>query len=53
LIWIFGLIVALGLGMWVGLGWPGLDRGRKDRVVPPGRSRRLPSNHIHWIRTRR
>jgi hypothetical protein len=53
LIWILGLIAALGLGIWVGLGWPGLKRGRSDRVVPSGRSRRLPANYIHWIRNKR
>jgi hypothetical protein len=47
------MIAALGLGVWVGLGWPGLKVGRKDRVVSPGRARRLPHHYIHWLRLKR
>lgn len=42
---------ALGVGVWVGLGLPGVDGGREDRVVEPGRARRgLQPNYIHWLR---
>lgn len=45
-------VVALGAGIYVGLGAPGMP-GRKDRVVSPGRARRLKYNYIHWLKTRR
>jgi hypothetical protein len=47
--WITGAILALAVGVYVGLGLPGL-RGREDRLVAPGRARRLPHRHVHWIR---
>jgi hypothetical protein len=50
---ILGAVLALLFGIWVGLGWPGVNRGRVDRITPPGHARRLRPNHIHWIRTRR
>jgi hypothetical protein len=51
MIWIIGG-VALAIGVYVGLGAPGLP-GRADRVVPSGRARRLPKHHIHWFRPKR
>jgi hypothetical protein len=52
MLWILG-IVALGIGIWVGLGLPGMPGGREDRIVAPGRARRLKHNYIHWYKTRR
>lgn len=46
---VMGMVVALGGGVYVGLGAPGLP-GREDRIVSPGRARRLKRRHIHWIR---
>ncbi|HSJ25579.1 MAG TPA: hypothetical protein VK929_12970 [Longimicrobiales bacterium] len=46
---ILGMLVALGLGVYVGLGAPGW-KGREDRVVHEGRARRLERRHIHWLR---
>lgn len=50
----FIIIAAAALlgGIYVGLGAPGFP-GRKDRVVAPGRARRLKPHHIHWLRSRR
>ena len=50
--WVLFAILALALGIYVGLGMPGIS-GREDRVVPPGRARRLPHRHLHWIRPTR
>jgi hypothetical protein len=50
---IASFVVALGLGIWVGLGFPGI-KGREDRVVAPGRARRgLEPKHLDWLRPRR
>jgi hypothetical protein len=47
-------IGALGFGVWVGLGLPGVGGGREDRVVESGRARRgLQPNYIHWIKQKR
>jgi hypothetical protein len=48
MIWVLST-VALGVGIYVGLGMPG-TRGRDDRVVAPGRAKRLRHNYIHWLR---
>lgn len=48
-----GMVVALGVGVWVGLGAPGLPGGREDRVVKPGQARRLKKHHIDLLRRRR
>jgi hypothetical protein len=50
LILVLGMVAAFGLGIYVGLGAPGM-KGREDRVVMEGRARRLQKRHIHWIRT--
>jgi hypothetical protein len=51
--WIGGAVIALGVGVWVGLGMPGTT-GREDRVVEPGRARRgLHPNYIDYFRARR
>lgn len=49
---ILSLAGALGLGIWVGLGAPGFP-GREDRVVAPGRARRLEPRHLDWLRPRK
>jgi hypothetical protein len=46
---ILGMVAALGLGVYVGLGLPGMG-GRQDRIVTEGRARRLERRHIHWLR---
>lgn len=47
---IVGMAAALGIGIWVGLGFPGVN-GPEDRVVRPGQSRRrLEKKHIDWLR---
>jgi Uri superfamily endonuclease len=49
---VLGMVAALGIGLYVGLGAPGM-RGREDRVVHHGRARRLPKKHIDWLKSRR
>jgi hypothetical protein len=49
---IITMVGALALGIYVGLGAPGMS-GREDRVVSSGRARRLAKRHIHWIRPER
>ncbi|HSJ15091.1 MAG TPA: hypothetical protein VK939_11790 [Longimicrobiales bacterium] len=51
MLWIIlGAAVALGGGIYVGLGAPGMP-GREDRVLPPGsRPRRLERRRIDWLR---
>jgi hypothetical protein len=49
---IIAMVVALALGIYVGLGAPGMP-GREDRIVQSGRARRLPKRHLHWIRPER
>ncbi len=46
------IVVSLAIGIWVGLGHPGVG-GRNNRVVRPGQARRLPHNYIHWLRIKR
>jgi hypothetical protein len=46
---ILGMVVALGFGIYVGLGTPGL-KGREDRVVVHGRPHRLQKKHIDWLK---
>lgn len=43
------MIIALGVGIYVGLGAPGF-RGRQDRVITGGRGRRLPHRYVNWMR---
>jgi Uri superfamily endonuclease len=49
---LLGMAVALGAGVYVGLGAPG-TRGREDRVVQHRQARRLEKRHIDWLRPRR
>lgn len=49
---IIALVLALVIGIYVGLGAPGF-KGPEDRVVDTGRARRLAQRHIHWIRPQR
>jgi Uri superfamily endonuclease len=46
---VLGMAAALGLGVYVGLGMPGM-KGREDRVVQHGTPRRLGKRHIDWLR---
>lgn len=39
LYYVIGMILALGLGVYIGLGFPGLP-GRENRVITSGRARR-------------
>jgi hypothetical protein len=48
-----GLVAALGVGVWVGIGAPGLPGAREDRVVEPGRAQRLKKRHIDLLKPRR
>ena len=41
--YVIGAIVALILGVYIGLGMPGLP-GREDRVLPPGMRRQRPDH---------
>lgn len=43
--YIVGGVVALGLGIYIGLGWPGLP-GREDRVVPRRSARSQATRHF-------
>jgi hypothetical protein len=49
--YVLGAIAALGFGVWVGLGHPGVD-GRKDRVVGDNFPRRRVAKHrfLDWLR---
>jgi hypothetical protein len=49
------MVAALAIGVWVGVGAPGWKFGarRTDRVVAPGRARRLERKRIDLLRTQR
>lgn len=49
---IIGMAVALGGGIYVGLGAPGM-KGREDRVTEPGRAKRLKKRHIDLLKSKR
>jgi hypothetical protein len=48
---IAGMIAALGIGIYIGLGMPGMP-GPQDRVLPPGRARRPQRRHValDWLK---
>jgi hypothetical protein len=48
-----GMIIALGAGVYVGIGAPGWKGLRQDRVVDSGRAKRMKKRHIDLLRTRR
>jgi hypothetical protein len=50
---VLGAVAALAIGIWVGIGAPGLPGGREDRVVEPGRAKRLKKQHIDLLKPRR
>jgi hypothetical protein len=50
---VLGAVAALAIGIWVGLGAPGLPGAREDRVVEPGRAKRLKKQHIDLLKPRR
>lgn len=52
MILIGGMVAALGVGVYVGLGAPGW-KGREDRVVTPGHARRLKANQIDLLKRKR
>ena len=43
MIYVVGGLIALVVGIYIGLGFPGLP-GRKDRVLPTGARRKRPSH---------
>lgn len=44
-------VLALGIGIYVGLGMPGTS-GRQDRVVTPGKARREAQHRaLDWLKT--
>lgn len=49
--YVLGALAALGLGIWAGLGYPGLD-GPRDRVVGENFPRRRIAKHrfLDWLR---
>lgn len=47
------MVLALAIGIWVGLGSPGWKGLREDRLVAPGRARRLEKKHIDLLRRQR
>jgi hypothetical protein len=49
---LLGMAGALGFGVYVGLGAPGM-RGREDRVVESGRAKRLQKRHIDLLKQQR
>lgn len=51
---IVGGVVAFGVGIYIGLGFPGLP-GPKDRVLPRGMRRRRHDAYtpLDWLRPRR
>lgn len=52
-VWLIGgMVAALGVGIWVGMGLPGVRGLREDRVVEPGRARRLRKSHIDLLKRR-
>ncbi|MGH7483283.1 MAG: hypothetical protein ACRELV_14110 [Longimicrobiales bacterium] len=46
---LIGAVAALGIGLYIGLGFPGLP-GRQDRVTSKRRSRRRTFTPLDWIR---
>lgn len=51
---IAGMVIALVVGIYVGIGAPGWKGLREDRVVEPGRAKRIRKQHIDLLkRTRR
>jgi hypothetical protein len=48
-----GMVLALGVGIYVGVGAPGWKGLRQDRVVEPGRARRIKKQHIDLLRRTR
>lgn len=44
MVWVIGGILAFALGIYIGLGFPGMS-GPEDRVLPGGR-RRAPKRHF-------
>lgn len=39
MLYIMGMVLALAVGVYIGLGFPGMS-GREDRVLPGGRRRK-------------
>lgn len=51
---ILGGVAAFGLGIWIGIGHPGLP-GREDRILP-GNMRRRPlykQEFLDWLKPRK
>jgi hypothetical protein len=49
--YILGLVLAFAIGIYIGLGSPGLP-GRQDRFVPSGRARRArrDTTPLDWLK---
>jgi hypothetical protein len=54
-IYIIGMVLALAAGIYIGLGWPGLNVGRNDRVLRGGRRQpvRRAYTPLDWFKPRR
>jgi hypothetical protein len=52
MMYILGMILALGLGIYIGLGAPGAPWGRQDRIVRSGHARRTRRQFtpLDWLR---
>jgi hypothetical protein len=46
---IIGMVVALGVGLYIGFGFPGLPGG-EDRIVSRRRRRRRSFTPLDWLR---
>jgi hypothetical protein len=47
---VVGMVAALVIGVYVGVGAPGWKGLRQDRVVEPGRAKRLRKQHIDLLK---
>ncbi|MEX2609448.1 MAG: hypothetical protein WEA24_05840 [Gemmatimonadota bacterium] len=52
MIW-FGMVVALAVGIWIGVGAPGLPGAREDEYKPHGSRRRMKKRAyvpLDWLK---
>jgi hypothetical protein len=52
---VIGAVLALAVGIYIGLGWPGLNVGRHDRVLRGGRRQpvRRAYTPLDWFKPRK